>query len=81
MSLEWMKSGSSLWQNTKDILAKVEWKKIATGAALAGGGAVLTYLAQWLSSSDFGAWGPLVVAVASVLLNIGRKLTISSKLI
>lgn len=48
-------------------------KKIIKGAAIAAAGAVLTYLAQYVSSTDFGVYTPVVVAVSSILINSGKE--------
>lgn len=47
--------------------------KIIKGAGVAAAGAVLTYLAEWATGSDLGAWAPAVVAVLSVLANVVRQ--------
>lgn len=47
--------------------------KIAKGAGIAIGGALLTYLASFISETDFGQWTPLVVALGGVLINAGRE--------
>jgi len=52
---------------TKEILIKV-----AKGAAIAGGGALLTYLAEAVKTMDFGLSTPIVVAVFSVVINYIR---------
>lgn len=51
------------------------WLSVAKGAAIAAGGAVLTYLSQWVAGGDFGVATPLVVAALSVAVNALRKLT------
>lgn len=48
---------------------KVTVGKIARGAAIAGGGAVLTYILQAIASTDFGNFTPIVVAVCGIALN------------
>jgi len=48
---------------------KETMKKIARGAAIAGGGAALTYLLQVIASTDFGDFTPVVVAVCGIALN------------
>lgn len=48
-------------------------KKIMKGAAIAIGGAFLTYLAEHLTEFDFGQLTPLIVAVASILINSIRE--------
>lgn len=48
-------------------------RKIAKGALIATGGALLTYLAQNISQADFGDYTPLVVALASILVNASKE--------
>ena len=55
-------------------LNKADGKKIAKGALIAVGGALLTYLAELLPNVDFGAYTPLVAAVGGILVNAGYKL-------
>jgi len=52
---------------------KETMKKILRGALIAGGGAVLTYLAQNLSEMNFGAYTPIVVALMSILINAAKE--------
>ena len=47
--------------------------KIFKGAAIAASGAVLTYLAQYVSSADFGVYTPVIVAVSSIIINAGKE--------
>jgi hypothetical protein len=47
--------------------------KIFKGASIAASGAVLTYLAQYVSSADFGVYTPVVVAVSSIIINAGKE--------
>ena len=47
--------------------------KIGRGALIACGGALLTYVASYISSTDFGQWTPIVVAVGSMIINAGRE--------
>jgi len=54
-------------------------KSILTGALLAGAGALLTFLAENLTSLDFGDWTPMVVAIVSVLINAARKYISTAK--
>lgn len=51
----------------------VTLKKIGIGALIAGGGAVLTYIAENLTTLDFGASTPIVVAVLSIAINAARE--------
>jgi hypothetical protein len=48
-------------------------KKVAIGAGVAAGGAALTYLTEYVSGTDFGAFTPVVVAGLSILANVLRK--------
>jgi len=54
-------------------LNKDDGKKILVGAGVAVGGALLTYLADTIPNVDFGAYTPIVVSIASVLVNASRK--------
>jgi hypothetical protein len=47
--------------------------KIGRGSLIAGGGALLVYLLQWLTTLDFGLATPMVVALASILVNSVRE--------
>ncbi len=47
--------------------------KIARGAGIAMGGALLTYLATFISETDFGIYTPLVVAMGGIIINAGRE--------
>lgn len=49
--------------------------KILKGAGVAMVGALAVYTAQALAGYDFGpTWTPALVALASILANVGRKL-------
>jgi len=48
-------------------------KKIGKGAIIAGGGAVLTYILQYLSAMDFGIFTPLVVALCGIAINATKE--------
>lgn len=53
-------------------------KKVIIGALIAGAGAVLVFLLQWINTDPdtaavLGAWGPAVGAFISVLINALRK--------
>lgn len=54
-------------------LNKADMQKVATGALVAIGGALLTYLTQTVAQIDFGDYTPVAVAVSSVLVNVARK--------
>lgn len=54
-------------------ISKEDIAKILKGAAVAGIGAAITYLAQNVGSLNFGIYTPVVTAVAAVLVNILRK--------
>jgi len=49
-------------------------KKVGIGALIAGGGAILTYLAEVIPTVEFGVWTPVAVAGFSVIINYLRKL-------
>lgn len=54
-------------------LNKEDGLKIAKGAGIAVGGALLTYIAQLIPNVDFGAYSALCVAIFSILINAGIK--------
>lgn len=60
-------------ESTKYSLNKEELLKIAKGAGIATGGALLTYLAQLIPNVDFGANSVLIAAILSILINAGLK--------
>lgn len=47
--------------------------KITTGAGLALGGALITYLVEIIPQIDLGVWTPVFVAFMSVAINAFRK--------
>lgn len=55
-------------------LSDTNWKKVITGALIAGAGAALTFLSQWATGQDFGEVQPIITAVFSVAVNFVRKL-------
>ena len=61
-----MQSKKFSW-NDEDI------KKILVGACIAIGGAFLTYLSSIITNIDFGDYTPIIVAIASILINAGKK--------
>ncbi len=50
-----------------------EWASVLKGALVAGAGVALTYIVQNVSASDFGEYGPAVVGILSILVNVIRK--------
>lgn len=54
-------------------LTKENLIKIARGAGIAMGGALLTYLTTFISETDFGIYTPLVVAMGGIIINAGRE--------
>ena len=46
---------------------------------MAAAGAGVTYLLEWIVKLDFGDWTPIVVAIASIVTNIARKIFIVTK--
>jgi len=63
----------------KFSLNKKDGLKIAKGAGIALGGALLAYLAEIIPDVDFGQWTPMVVAMSSILINAGLKYFNSSR--
>ena len=55
-------------------LFKIEWTKILKGAAIAGGGAAMTYLSVYFGNADFGVYAPTATALFAIVINILRKL-------
>lgn len=60
-------------QSKRFKLNQEDTKKILTGACIAMGGALLTYLTQVIGETDFGDLTPLITAIAAILINAGRK--------
>ena len=54
-------------------ISKVDLIKIGKGALIAGSGAILTYLTSAITTLDFGAYTPMVVAGFGILVNFLRK--------
>jgi len=54
-------------------LNKVDGLKLAKGAGIALGGALLTYIASILNLIDFGPSTPIIVGIASIGVNAGIK--------
>lgn len=52
---------------------KQDLVKIGHGALIALGGAFLTYAASVIGNIDFGSATPIIVALAGILINVGRK--------
>lgn len=59
--------------DTRFKLTKVDLTKVGKGVLVAAVGAILTYLTQWASDMDFGAYTPVIVAGLSIVTNIVRK--------
>jgi len=57
----------------KGKLNKDNLIKIAKGSGIAMGGALCVYLLEIIPSIDFGALTPMIVAVASILINSLRE--------
>lgn len=51
----------------------IVWGKVAAGAGVAIVGALLTYFSSWIVGQDFGSYTTVVMAVWTVIANIGRK--------
>ena len=54
-------------------LSKADLIKLGTGLGIAVSGAALTYLSQFMASTDFGVYTPVIVAGWGVVVNIVRK--------
>ncbi len=50
-----------------------ELLKVGKGLLIAASGAAITYIASWVSDTDFGVWTPTVTAGAAVVVNFLRK--------
>lgn len=53
--------------NREDII------KVLKGALIAGGGAALAYLTEYITGADFGEYTEIVVAGWAVVVNAARK--------
>lgn len=53
------------------------WYSVLKGAGVAAAGAALAVVVQAASSGDLGVYGPVVGAVAAVLLNVIRKFAVA----
>ena len=62
-----------LYMSKKYSLNKEDLMKIGVGALVALAGALLTYVSDVITEIDFGDMTPFVVALASILVNVGRK--------
>ncbi len=60
-------------------LVSEDVRRILIGASVAMVGALLTYIADLIPSVNFGDMTPIVVAILSVLVNVGRKLLTETK--
>jgi len=54
-------------------MKNINYRKIIIGAVIAGSGAALTYLTQFVSDTNFGLWTPAITALMAVLVNAFRK--------
>ena len=73
--LERLASGPEALTLSAHIMLKQQIIKVLKGAGVAVAGALAIYTAQAMSGYDFGPmWTPILVAVASILANVGRKL-------
>ncbi len=49
-------------------------KSIGRGALIATGGALIVYVAEVVPAIEFGAYTPVAVALAGIILNTARKI-------
>ena len=54
-------------------LNKQDLKKIGIGSLIAIAGALLTYCSEIVGEIDWGVYTPVVVSIAGILINAGRK--------
>ena len=55
----------------------IDLRKLGTGLMIAVIGATLTYLEDQIPGIDFGNFTPVVVALNSVIVNVGRKFLVN----
>lgn len=60
-------------ESPKYSLNKEDLAKIGKGAGIALAGALVVYIAEVVPNVDFGAYTPVVVAIAGILVNAARK--------
>ena len=60
-------------QQIKYKFDKTTLKKIGKGMLIAGGGAVLTYLAEMIPQVDFGIYTAVAVGIFAVLINAAKE--------
>lgn len=51
----------------------INWKRFAAGAGVVVAGALLTYVTNWLTGVNFGAYTPIIMSVWSIIANLVRK--------
>lgn len=54
-------------------LNKKDLKSLAIGFLIVLAGSALTFVSENVGQIDFGVYTPFVVAVAALLVNVGRK--------
>ena len=54
-------------------LNRKDASSILRGTGYAAGGAALAYLLTILADIDFGQWGPILIPMASIMLNAAIK--------
>lgn len=52
---------------------KNDWVKVGKGLLIALGGTALTYITDIIPTIEWGEYKPIVVAISSVLINLGWK--------
>lgn len=55
------------------VMNKEDMKKLGKGLLIALLGALLTFLEENIINIQFGSWTPVIVALNSVIVNLGRK--------
>jgi hypothetical protein len=57
----------------KNSLDRETLIKIGKGALIAGGGVAVVYILQAITQIDFGGFTPIIVGIASILINAIRE--------
>lgn len=55
-------------------MTRDKWISVIKGAGIAAAGAFVAVLADQATNGAFGSWSPVVGALASVLVNLMRKI-------
>lgn len=53
-------------------MTREKWLKVAKGAGIAIGGALIAYIPEAVGMIDWGSWQPFAVAIGGILVNALR---------